>query len=508
MPRVGYSDEFTGNSGADKFPRVKLNKDERRRLGCIEAPWSEWVHELRAPTITNGEPEMETKSRRDKSTYEAFKMQYISNPICLGDQAALSEKGVDPANCPACEASMNQSSGVAAPKRRYAMNVISYQTMPGAAFQLSVPFSAQILVWAFTPPRYDKLLGFQKQWGNLREHDILLGPCEDAVFQRYEMQVAQEAAWATNPQTQQWIGQLWTAPGNRATDEQLRDACGRSSPIGYMQQDVLRVMQLTSMAAAAGARAAGGQFAGQPQPGMQQGFSDLLQSAPAAHPLAQQAMQQGQPDPFGGQPGFAPQQPQAAPQQAMQPGQPDPFGGQPGFPGQQPQAAPQQFQPQQPQAQPALAPNPFGGQPPAPAQASPQFGAQGFPAQAFPGQQPQGGVSEFTPGGTTNPSPAAQQFQQQAASPQMQPQFTPQQPGPFVQAPQGMGAAPAMAGPAFPSSQAPFPGQQYDPAAQQQPPAPQQAQQPPQPQAAAQPVPVTEGAPTWDTLFNLQQGQQ
>jgi hypothetical protein len=487
-------------------------------VAAIEAPWSEWIHELRAPEITNGMPTIEVRNRRDKTTYEAFKMSFVSNSICLGDAQTLQEKGYDEANCPACAASRN-GPAVPAPKRRYAMNVLRYRLRQGAEWALVEPFGADIVVWAFTAKQYDKLLSLQKQIEpqSLRMRDITLGPCEDAFWQRYDIGLAQSAAYLATQQNTNWASQLWTGPGNKATDEQLRDACGRATTLGYMQADVQRIENLTAQANAAGAQVPAGQFSGQqPQQGLQQGFGDLLpgQQQPQqgfpqqqpVHPLAAQAAQQsqGQQDPFAGQQQLP--QPQAA--QAQQ------------FPQPQGQPQPGQF-PQQGQPQPGGFPQPgqFAQQPPQNGQANPfnqpnpfdtgqQFGQQAQPQQGqFPPPQP----------GQFAQQPAAQPQPGQFAPAQQFPPPQQGQPAPFAQGNQGQAPAPAMGGQGSPSD--PFAQQQF---AQQGQPQPGQFAQQGQPQQGqpqqgqpqqgqpqqgqpqqAEPV----GSPSFDDLYKLGQQQ-
>jgi hypothetical protein len=426
VPRIGYSEEYGGNTGADRFPKIKLEANQRLRIVCAEQPWMEWVHRLEAPKLENGQPIMKRQERRGEAQL-VYDMEWFGSPICTGDSETLKEKGADPANCLVCEAS-RRVEGIGGPVRRYAMNVVEYATRPDLT--LTDPFNARIQVWSFTAKIYDKLLGFQKEWTNLAHHDLKLGPPEVPVyFQRFPIEIAQEAAWMSTPYNRQYMDTLWRSPGNRATDEQLRDACGRNYAPNYLREDVSRCEQRWGMARNTGPQPGAGWGGQQPQQTLQQGFGDLLGQPPGRAPAPQQPPQQppqqapqgwGQPQP-GVQP--APAAGYGVPQQPMHPleaqaaaraavaaeqqgfGQPDPFAPQgqalqqaaaPDLAAMQAQQAQQMQQagwggapPQQGAPVAGFAPvDPFGGQP----QPAPQ--AQPPAPQQFPPPQPQG----FGPG--------------------------------------------------------------------------------------------------------------
>jgi hypothetical protein len=412
MPRTNFSDDQASGT-LEQFPKLKLAANERVRILVPEGPWSEWTHELKAPKIENGVARMETKNRRDGTSYQDYAMEFIGRPICLGNWDVLESKGVDPANCPACAASV-QSGAVPAPVRRFAVNVIQYAIMQGPAFQLLVPMSARIQLWAFTQKIYDKILTIQTQHGSLRERDLLLGPCEDANFQRYEIAVAMGAAHLESDQATQYVYQLWSAEGQRATDEQLKAACGRTSNLEFMTRDVNQATDRYAMARNAGGQASpdamSGAF-GAPAQTLGQGLAGLLPGTAPAAPAA---------------PAAPPADPFAAPQ---------------------PQQAPQYPHPEQVAA--AAASNPFGA-PPQQAQPAPQAPAPetvGFGPQASPGgmdqfaphaQQPQPPAQ--APQAPPPAAPVADPFAQPAAQPQTAPgapQTTPQAPPAPAGSPQG-----------------------------------------------------------------------
>lgn len=510
MPRIGYSEDFAGGEG-DRYPRLKFQaKGELKRIVCPDPPFMEWVHRIEAPKVVNGAAVMVMRKRKDNSEYPDYEMQWFSSPICLGSNATLVRDKLDPANCPACE-SASRATGLTEPARRYSMAVVEYTIRQSADFAPVEPFSATLSIWAYTARMYDKLLGITRQWGNLREHDLLLGPCEDVGFQRYNVEVAAQALWLINPAWRQFVGSLWTAPGNLPTDDQLRAACGQSQSLPQIASAVRQAEQAYNMSRAAGSAPAQQPFGGQPGMGaVAQGFGDLIGGAAAPQqqpgypqqafpvqpavagnpfgqqqPVAAQAVQQppagqqwpapqhpleqqaaaasaAQGSPFGQVPQgavAAGQQAAAAPVPAAPPA--DPFAPQPGSaPPQQayaPPAQPQQAYPQQaPPQQPVPVADPFaqgaatgGPVPNTVAAPGPQFGP--YPGQG-PGQgapqPPLGGGAEFGPG-TWNPGPP----QQAAAPPQSAygiPQAQPGQPQPTPGMVPGNQGYPQQAPPAQP----------------------------------------------------------
>lgn len=513
MGRVSYSEEYSDNQQGERFPKIKLERGETKRILCPEPPWSEYTHDLRLPKIVDGQQLFEKRKRQDQTEYMVPDTVWLANVICLGDKATLKQQGLDPVNCPACAASQTNKN-IPGPKRRYAMNVVEYGVMHNG--QLAQPFSARYVVWAFTSRMFDQLTRISNEHnGQLQGQDLRIGPPEEPVhFQKYPIAALPSLGWKEAGQVGfAYLQALTNAPGARATDEQLRDHCGTAKSAAQMTADVNRCVQEWTAAENAGATTPASPFAGQQpfaaQQALDQGFGQLLGQPgqpqfaqggqvqqPAAaqaganpfgapqQPAAQQFPQPGA-SPFGAptpQQGFA--QPAAA--QAQQ-GTFNPFQAPPGTPTPHPlesqaamASAQQQQMAQTPFAQPQPGASPFG----APAQQAP-------PAQQFPTQQQAapapgqgnpfgsvapaqgGGLGEFAAATTSNPSPEAaaqmamqqqamqaQQFQQpgqQQFAPQQQQQL-PQQPG----QPQGFAPVP-MQVPGMPQ-----PGQQAQPGQQPQ----------------------------------------
>lgn len=406
MPRTTFAPENKANETTERYPKLKLAKDERGRIVCVEDPIFEFVHSLKAPKIINGEPLIEVKKRKDGTTYEEYEKEFIGQPICSGDLGILQGKGVDAKNCPACEAS-TRSDAVPGPIRRYAMNVVQYGIRPGG-WELAAPFSVRIVIWAFTARIFDQLVDFTTEWGSLREHDMLLGPCEDANFQKWPFKLAKDAMWMYNADTKNAVKIAWQS---RATQKQLEDACGRRATMEFFKDDVNRTEQRWSMARRAGAAGSAVQAGSLVQPaGLAQGLDGLLdsstappqveQTVPAAAPVAPAADPFGG-DPFGGDPQAQPASPATAAPVA------DPFGQQPAPPTTSAPASPPASvtpvtEPVQPAAASVSPSDPFGATPsPDPAPAAPSTAPAATPAAPA--------AATPAPATASTPAPAAQQ---------------------------------------------------------------------------------------------------
>lgn len=240
MGRVAITEENRTGQGGDRFPQMKLKTNEKARFFIFEEPWSQWIHELRAPEIVGGVAVMETKFKKDKTSYEVIKQQFIRRSICFGDGEVMKQNGLDPANCRACEASVESGGDVAKPVPRFAVPVIRYK-LQGSTWNVQTPFSAEILVWSATARMWDSIIELQGKIGDLRLHDLTLD-CEDGDWQRNKLSFEMDAAYLASNETKLYIKQLLSGPGNRPTDDQLRDACGSVATKSYMEQDVSLIL--------------------------------------------------------------------------------------------------------------------------------------------------------------------------------------------------------------------------------------------------------------------------
>lgn len=204
MPKVTFSSENKVKTNSYEYPKLKLDKDEKALLILLEDPEVEYVHTLRKPILENGKPVMETKTRKDKTTYETHSLKFISRPLCKGDYNILEDKGVDPKNCPMCKLATENSDYTDAPQRRYAMHVIRYRTK-GNTFDLINPFSVELLVWSFTDRYFNQLIDFKEDWGDLRNHDLKI-ECTNKDFQNFDLQVSpKQPHWSVDDERKKYV---------------------------------------------------------------------------------------------------------------------------------------------------------------------------------------------------------------------------------------------------------------------------------------------------------------
>lgn len=241
MPTITFD---SGNKKTDPtdFPKLKLKKEERARILVIQDPTFEYVHNLKAPKIVNGEAVMREAERKNGEKYKTYDLDFIGRPICLGDYGALEEKGVDPVNCPACRLA-KESDMAQPPERRFAVHVIRYAIKPGG-FELATPFSCQSVVWSFTERMFSKLIDFAREHGSLTEKDLLLGPCESEMYQNFDMNISGVAAWRQEDPSLPagWTRQqivVETFKQNQASD--LKVFIGRETSARWMSEDCDKV---------------------------------------------------------------------------------------------------------------------------------------------------------------------------------------------------------------------------------------------------------------------------
>lgn len=236
MPQITFSPEHKVEFAGD-FPKLKLDLGQKKRILCLEDPTYAYVHTLRAPKIVNGKAETRVVERKDKSTYVDYVKDFIGRPLCLGDLGVLQDKGVDPKNCPACKAAVS-SDQVDPPQRRFAMHVIDY-AVKGSTTDLAVPFSCSLVVWSFTDMVYNKLTDFVSEGYDLRKHDLLLGPCTNKDFQKFEMMPAMTAAWLADEKVKAIV--VETYKENKVKD--LEACCGRKVERRWMEDDLGKIAE-------------------------------------------------------------------------------------------------------------------------------------------------------------------------------------------------------------------------------------------------------------------------
>lgn len=256
MPRVSLKPENKSQNPFD-YPKLTLDHGERARILLIEVdPMFEYVHTLKAPQIINGEVQYEPRTKRNGEKVEVVKKDFIGRHICHGRTEVISAKGVDVDQCPVCRAS-TETEAVVPPERRFAVHVIRYKTKPGS-FEVQEPFSVELLAWAFGDKVFDTLADATTEWKDMRRHDLKLGPCENKQFQKFDIQVAGDAAWLADAKFdeagkivkdasgKEQVGQrgdlvLRTLKENAHPD--LSVFIGRRLPMDQVQDDLDRVLK-------------------------------------------------------------------------------------------------------------------------------------------------------------------------------------------------------------------------------------------------------------------------
>ncbi len=234
MPQIDWTPEFKRTTTLE-FDRLKLKVGERARIVLMEKPSFTWVHTLRAPKIQDGKASKVVKKRKDGSEYADWEMDFVGRPQCLGDHGIIADDGMDPANCPIC-ARAKESEEVTAPDRRFAMNIIKYNTKGDGS--LVTPFGCASQVWTFTEGVFNKLYDIAQEHGGLVGRDLILGPCQaPEAYQKFDITAGAKNVWETDENVKRIVAE--THAGNRI--EELEAACGRRAEARWLKEDLKKI---------------------------------------------------------------------------------------------------------------------------------------------------------------------------------------------------------------------------------------------------------------------------
>ncbi len=274
MPQIDFDAKHKRTSSDTlDFDRLKLKKDERARIVILEPATFAYCHTLKAPKIVNGKATKVEKKTRRGDVYMDFDMDFIGRPLCLGDPGILNDKGVDAANCPVCKRS-TETDEVNPPERRFAANVIRY-TMNREG-KLVQPFSCTCVVWSFTEGIYNRLADIAAEHGSPIGRDLLLGPCTDEGFQKYEIQAGAQSLWQASDDIKRTVQATFDA--NKVED--LERACGRKAETRWLVKDLDNIAERW--------RIARGEKDGTEAvmtAGLDEGLNDLLGTTPKQDPV-------------------------------------------------------------------------------------------------------------------------------------------------------------------------------------------------------------------------------
>ena len=214
----------------NRVPKLSLEKGEQARISVLqEAPRVAYVHNFeKILTNERGLPIEVTRTRADGSEYVQNKTEYSGKFRCLGDPDVMQSSGADPANCPACKGHVENPNAIRAATPRYLMQVLKYNTKPGT-FAPVKPFGATLVVWDTTERRFEELVEIYNEHGDLRQKDLLLGPCEDKGYQKFNVQPGgDKAQWLANKEyvaellADNPIEDLEGVAGKKPSEEEMR----------------------------------------------------------------------------------------------------------------------------------------------------------------------------------------------------------------------------------------------------------------------------------------------
>ncbi len=236
MPQIDWTPEHK-KSGNVEFDRLKLKVGERARIAVLEQPTFAFVHTLRAPKITDGRASKVVKKRKDGSEFADWDMDFVGRPQCLGDLDTLDQDGIDPKNCVLC-ARAKDSEEILPPDRRFAMNVIRYNTKADGS--LVSPFGCSSVVWSYTEGVYNKLYEIAQEYGGLVGRDLVLGPCQPPEnFQKFDISAGAKNVWQTDDQIKKIV--LETHENNKLEVKLLEEACGRRKEVRWLKDDIDKI---------------------------------------------------------------------------------------------------------------------------------------------------------------------------------------------------------------------------------------------------------------------------
>lgn len=274
MAKMSFS---ANNKSADteNFPKLKLEQDESARISCFEEPEVGFVHNIRAPKILNGAVQYKTVKTKDGER-EEMDFDFISNPLCLGDFNTLQDRGSDPKNCPACKAAQEAPDMFAPPKRRFAMHVFQYTT--NGTSKPTKNFQGSVKVWAFTDQKFNELIDLMEEApdGDITKIDIILGPCENKLFQKFKMIHSNQVKWRESEATQAQFQEITSE--NRAKD--LEKFLGRSVKKDWLEDDLDKVRVRWKVAHGQANETANDGLAVVERPNLDAGLANLLDEDP------------------------------------------------------------------------------------------------------------------------------------------------------------------------------------------------------------------------------------
>jgi hypothetical protein len=275
---------FTDNNLAperENFPKIKLGQKESARVAIFETPVAAYVHNLRAPKIVDGRVSTVLDKKNNTQVWE---YDFVSNPLCLGNPETLAQSGTDPKNCPACQAVKDHGWDVFKPaQRKFAMHVFQYTTNGSSAMPKT--FNGEVKIWAFADKKFGELVAIARENdGDLTNVDLLLGPCDNAMFQLFNILPSRKVGWKELGKTEDEFHAL--VESNKSKD--LYYYIGRKMSKEAMQDKVDEIVSKTRQAHGLSGETAADDLAGTDN--LDAGLEGLLSNdEPKAKPEAYKA---------------------------------------------------------------------------------------------------------------------------------------------------------------------------------------------------------------------------
>lgn len=222
----------------DQYPKLKLEHNERARVCIVEPqPTAGFLHTLKAPQVMEGQVVMKPVKQKDGTYKEMVVEDFIGRHLCFGNLNVLAEKGKDLDNCPTCQKAQ-ESDAIGGATRAFAVHVIRYKIQHGGFIPQS-PFGADLVAWRFADKVFNSLVDIATEHGgDLRKKDLLLGPCENVNFQKYDINVGSDAHWLGSPENLEYVKALYA--NNKSED--LTPLISRKVTREQAMEDVSKVL--------------------------------------------------------------------------------------------------------------------------------------------------------------------------------------------------------------------------------------------------------------------------
>lgn len=241
--KIGFTTENKTARGPD-FPKLHLDHGQTSRICLVDAePEMLYVHTFKMPVVEDGK--IVTKVRQGtggRPDSQETVTEFVAQFRCHGDPTVVQKDEIDPKGCEGCAQVEQNPEMFDPPRRRFAQHVLQYETKPGG-FAVQTPFQAKLLVWVYAEGRFNALVDFATEHGDLRKIDLMLGPCENKNFQKFDIKVGAKCEWLTDDARKQFVKDLYA--NNQCGD--LEGMIARQNAGLTIKNDASKVRQRWSL---------------------------------------------------------------------------------------------------------------------------------------------------------------------------------------------------------------------------------------------------------------------